>query len=1268
MAVVQASILELCVRLWFILSTGNMVRNGVSWGTALVAFPLMNILSFAPQVATKEATTCSADSGVCKDRVENQGGKASTMQESLKHDQCTLYLAQSSIPNAGLGVYTSVDFKKGDYIGEGELMIPITDLPYTEHWLVDDVQWDVDIDPRLYFESNEHNSIFYPGFGAQINCHMGLNNAEHSKPKYDSAGMHRTKDPGVGAFTNWYDMPNIALRNVKAGEGLFVNYGESWFEYRVHSMGQIPMAKDFYRADRIVRKMHTLREKHDATLQDGTGEGDGGSSSLWDKLRHIMSKGESVPAKTETPAFTDIWSMIRNVSMDNQAFHRALPERYEDLDETFKHGTARQSVGGQSSIRSQEWLEENGMCIDTMYANISTVPQAGRGAFAKRFVLKDSVVSPAPVLQINRSFLHHDPVGYQLLTNYAFGHPDSPVFLLPYSSMVNFINHDSKNPNVKLRWSTSPLHRKDFLEMSSDEVLNQGFGLLMEFVALRDIEPDEEILFDYGPEWEKAWKEHLKSWKPVKGSEDYVSAEDAKKSMGILTEEEQKLNAYPENVQTACFFYHTENTEYENITNDGDVKSVYRVEWSKPNDDCLRWCGILDRHVNETSGVVSYDALILPQTSNLHAVCVMSPDEKVYVNKIPSEAVTLVDRKLTRDQHLPNAFRHYIRLSDDVFPAAWRQDRAREVSVKAVDSEQCALYLAESSIPNAGIGIFTTVDFKAGESVGDPEIVVPVVHFSRKKWSLLQDVTWNSGHVDPYLLFESNSSTEAFIPGFGAQINCHMGLNNVRHDYLSFDSAGLSRKNDPGVGAFSSWYNLPNIATRDIVSGEELFTDYGESWFENRKQQLGIVPFEEDFEIADNLTAKMRKLLKKHGTGNMNVTCDYWNFVRESVSERVTVALPESLEDLEEAIKYGTARFSLGGAKSFRSREWLEEYGMCVDNLYADQSTTPQAGRGAFAKRFLPEGSIVAPAPMLQMHKGQLLYREGNSTQYHKQLLFNYCYGHKLSPILLVPYAPIVNFINHDSEKPNVKIRWSNSHLNSKEWLELPSHEVLQKSFGLTMEFVALHNIQKNEEIFLDYGPKWEEAWYEHTEYWSGEDFEDYVSPVELNENKASMIRTAEELESDPYPENIITACVYTPYLSLDDSYENVSTSPTGVQVVRRQWKSSETECVRPCKVIEKKFQQIAFKSKLLVTAEMLPIRGLSEECSIRMGEKHIIFSIPEEAIVFLDKAENRDPYIEGAFRQFIAIPDEEFPEAWLLTSEALESSRENGKENVWLS
>jgi hypothetical protein len=45
----------------------------------------------------------------------------------------------------------------------------------------------------------------------------------------------------------------------------------------------------------------------------------------------------------------------------------------------------------------------------------------------------------------------------------------------------------------------------------------------------------------------------------------------------------------------------------------------------------------------------------------------------------------------------------------------------------------------------------------------------------------------------------------------------------------------------------------------------------------------------------------------------------------------------------------------------------LEENGQCMDNIKDGVSTIPDAGRGAFANRFIPKGGLVAPAPLIHI-------------------------------------------------------------------------------------------------------------------------------------------------------------------------------------------------------------------------------------------------------------------------------------------------------------
>ena len=57
---------------------------------------------------------------------------------------------------------------------------------------------------------------------------------------------------------------------------------------------------------------------------------------------------------------------------------------------------------------------------------------------------------------------------------------------------------------------------------------------------------------------------------------------------------------------------------------------------------------------------------------------------------------------------------------------ASKQDLDRGVRNK---DEQCRLFLAESSIPNAGFGVFVGGDIEGGEAISSHDISVPVLNF-----------------------------------------------------------------------------------------------------------------------------------------------------------------------------------------------------------------------------------------------------------------------------------------------------------------------------------------------------------------------------------------------------------------------------------------------------------------------------------------------------------------------------------------------------------
>jgi hypothetical protein len=78
------------------------------------------------------AATCSSDAN---DGKNNDGvcQKPDHSDESPKQpppQQCTLYMAQSTIPHAGLGIFTGIPRAPGETLGSGDVLIPVIDLWY----------------------------------------------------------------------------------------------------------------------------------------------------------------------------------------------------------------------------------------------------------------------------------------------------------------------------------------------------------------------------------------------------------------------------------------------------------------------------------------------------------------------------------------------------------------------------------------------------------------------------------------------------------------------------------------------------------------------------------------------------------------------------------------------------------------------------------------------------------------------------------------------------------------------------------------------------------------------------------------------------------------------------------------------------------------------------------------------------------------------------------------------------------------------------------
>ena len=260
--------------------------------------------------------------------------------------------------------------------------------------------------------------------------------------------------------------------------------------------------------------------------------------------------------------------------------------------------------------------------------------------------------------------------------------------------------------------------------------------------------------------------------------------------------------------------------------------------------------------------------------------------------------------------------------------------------------------------------------------------------------------------------------------------------------------------------------------------------DFGENWADDETDDDLTT---EDFERIDETIEKMIEFYKKHDAELDNDSkIQIYQFLTKDVmtaavgmkkARLVAGLLPPHPQDLHKVKEAGGAlKFSEPAV--YRKPEWLQQYGRCMDNIQPGPSTIPHAGRGAFATRKIPAGGLVAPVPLVHipdatifdMHEVTMaedgeFVRESDEP-IHQQLLVNYLYGHPDSSMVFYPTGAVASFINHNVEKANAKLVWSDHPNNEKMWFFLPPDELLQEEnlhMGLLMEVVATKDIAPGE-------------------------------------------------------------------------------------------------------------------------------------------------------------------------------------------------------------
>jgi len=352
------------------------------------------------------------------------------------------------------------------------------------------------------------------------------------------------------------------------------------------------------------------------------------------------------------------------------------------------------------------------------------------------------------------------------------------------------------------------------------------------------------------------------------------------------------------------------------------------------------------------------------------------------------------------------------------------------------------------------------------------------------------------------------------------------------------------------------------------------------------------------------------------------------------------------------------------------SLEFLQKEGSCQDHIRPDISTVPHAGRGGFASRDLPKGTIVGYSPLVPIAlRGEQItqvtyngeskhgldrfefrgmdasedkhYEEyveeamEHDNRYTKpDLVINYTFGHRKSTLLLTPYGGMVNYINHKSAKdgdgPNVKVEWPKREMiaHKPDWISKPFDEILHTTdkIGLSFNYVALRDIKEGEEIFLDYGDEWDAAWKEHVANWvPPEDAEGYVHSTKF---ETKYLRTLEELAEEEYPWNLHTLCT--------EMYAKRDGINTYVESYTKEEDEGTLTELLPCVIVGRVEEGDEYK----YTVE---IHEAEDQVVTVTG-----YPRNEHGVELYDKAYSPMWHMKEAFRHKLFVPDDVFPENWM--------------------
>ena len=223
-------------------------------------------------------------------------------------------------------------------------------------------------------------SVFIPGVGNYAHHHSGLYNVDWLQaslilrnPDEVAQQQRGRAHPSRGAVSPYYNATLMATRAIPPGMELYCNLGSPMDDLESDVFQEKVTRWDYEHADKLLDNILAFMERFEGQMSDSF------KNTILDFMVENVLEGAS-PKRAK---------VIRSL----------LPQRIDKLREV-KDAGGTFEYRNRDIPKSPEWFEEHGLCVDNLRPGQSTIPDAGRGAFANRAIKEGATISPVQMLPI----------------------------------------------------------------------------------------------------------------------------------------------------------------------------------------------------------------------------------------------------------------------------------------------------------------------------------------------------------------------------------------------------------------------------------------------------------------------------------------------------------------------------------------------------------------------------------------------------------------------------------------------------------------------------------------------------------------------------------------------------------------------------------------------------------------------------------------------------------------------------------------------------